>query len=325
MSRLASLLVACVVFAIGASALAPPPPPPPPAPSVVFTLNSDNTATIRSNGATWLRTSATWFSAGGSVYSTADNTLSLVRTDSTSGVDALGEYNGTVQEWSGSDGQGHRWMTIYRTYLHRASPAIVFDQVWLTGATGTGAQGSDSVLSSFPSFSPKGSSTALGALQWSEGFDTNHEWVWSGANATATLPLSRGGVSGPIVLFDRRGQHAVTLSSFSNFMAASVAASKSGVAEYGIVGSMTSVPAGYTLSTIAVFGSAGITNTVLAWGDALLAQYGKSRMAAWEEHTTRYLGYATDNGAYYYVSQHNTATLRAYRTRQASRRSQQLD
>ena len=292
MSR--SLLLLCCLLACSTLTLA--------VPDVVFTLNSDSTATIRVNGATWLRTAATWFTAGGKMYSSADKTLVLEASDSSDGVDALGQYNATVLTWQASDSAALRWMTIYRTYLTRHSPVLVFDQVWVSGSDGTSVGNSDGVLSAFPSFSPKGSSTTLGALQWSDAFDGNHEFIWSGPNATASLPLSRGGASGPLVLFDRRGRVAVTLSPFSSFMSASLAASKAGIAEFGVVGSMLSVPAGYSMSTIAVFGDSGVTNTVLAWGDALLSQYGKIRMAAWEEHTTRYLGYATDNGAYYYVS-----------------------
>ena len=289
---LLSLLAVCLTFTVAV-------------PDVVFTLNADYTATIRVNGATWLRTSATWFTANGNVYSTADKSLTLLTSDNTNGVDALGRYSATVQIWQAATSASLQWMTIYRTYLnHTMTPIIVFDQIWVSGASGTSSGNSDGVLSSFPSFVPKGSSATLGALQWSDAFNTNHEWIWSGVNATSTLPLARGGASGPLVLFDRRGQVACTISPFSQFMSGSVAASKAGVAEYGVVGSMTSVPAGYTLSTIAVFGDRGVTNTVLAWGDALLHQYGKNRMAAWEDHTVRYLGYGTDNGAYYYVRTH---------------------
>ena len=298
MSRFSSLLVFCLLLLSLTCTLA--------APGVVFTLNSDSTATVRVNGATWLRTSAIWFTAGGKRYSSDDSSLTLTGAESSEGVDSLGQYNATVLEWQASDDDSLRWMTIYRTYLARSSPAIVFDQVWLSDSADTSVGNSDAVLSAFPSFVPKGSSEALGALQWSDGFDGNHEFAWSGPNATASPQLSRGGTSGPLVLFDRSGRVAVTISPFSSFMSASLAASKAGIAEYGVVGSMKSVPAGYSLSTIAVFGDSGVTNTVLAWGDALLVQYGKLRQAAWEEQTTRYLGYATDNGAYYYVSHDNT-------------------
>ena len=296
MSLLQSLLVFCLLLLSPTAVLA--------APDVVFTLNSDNTATIRVNGATWLRTSATWFTAGGKTYSSADKTLALTSSDSTSGVDVLGRYNGTVLAWQAADQSSLRWMTIYRTYFNRDYPLILFDQLWVSGATDTSVGDSDGVLSSFPSFIPNRTATTLGALQWAGAFNPNHEFMWSGPNATTTLPLARGGEGGPLVLFDKRGRMAVTLSPFSSFMSTSLAASSDNIAQFGVVGSMQSVPVGHMVTTIAIFGDDGVTNTVLAWGDALLAQYGKKRQAAWEEHTTRYLGYATDNGAYYYVRPH---------------------
>ena len=46
-------------------------------------------------------------------------------------------------------------------------------------------------------------------------------------------------------------------------------------------------------------------SAVLAWGDALLATYGRAREGAWRrDPTLRSLGYATDNGAYYYYNLH---------------------
>lgn len=37
-----------------------------------------------------------------------------------------------------------------------------------------------------------------------------------------------------------------------------------------------------------------------AWGSILLKQYGKERYAYQKDLAMRYLGYSTDNGAYYY-------------------------
>ena len=271
-------------------------------PDVAFTLQADYTATIQVNRATWLRTSATWFTANGKHYSTADKSLTLAATYNTAGTDALGHYNATILSWT-AESDSLSWMTIYRLYLHSRNPAavqaIVFDQVWVSGATGTSVNDSNAVLSAFPSFIPQQSDVTLGALQYYGAFDVNQVFVWSGTNASVTL--APGGQSGPLTLFDVHGQVAVTMSPFSQFMSGSLALSKGGVAEYGVVGSMERVPAGYTLSTIAVFGDDGVTNNVLRWGDALLTQYGKSRLAMYEEVATRYLGYSTDNGAFYYV------------------------
>ena len=42
---------------------------------------------------------------------------------------------------------------------------------------------------------------------------------------------------------------------------------------------------------------------MLGWGDLLLLRSGKKRAAAWDlDYSLRYLGYSTDNGAYYYYN-----------------------
>ena len=274
-------------------------------PDVTFVLNADYTATIRVNGLTWLRTDATFFHAMNMTYSTADSTLKLSSSKEHMGRDSLGLYNATSLTWmpSSSTSAPLSFITTYRVYSHPMDPStiqsIVFEQLWVTGSTGTSISNSDSVLSGFPTFRPKGAATNLGAIQWSDGFDTNKAFVFAGTNAT--LPLSRGGVSGPIVLFDKRGRTTCVVSSFSNFMSGSNVASKDGLqVQFGVVGSMQSVPAGYSLETIAVFDDRGVNEGVITWGDALLTRYNKRREAYLDDFTNQYLGYCTDNGAYYY-------------------------
>ena len=61
-------------------------------------------------------------------------------------------------------------------------------------------------------------------------------------------------------------------------------------------------PAGFSLETIVVL-SRGVRQAVMEWGDHLLARHDKEREAAWARDVTlQTLGYATDNGAYYYYN-----------------------
>ena len=287
MSLLSALLASAVVLLLCASSAVA-------QLDVSLTLASDYTSTIRVNGAVWLQSNPVWFTAEGKTYSAADKTLTLGSVETTIGADALGMWNATVISWTAADNPALRWMTLYRSYLHPNNPmairAIAFDQVWVSGANNTRASDYNNVLSGFPSFNPKDTKPSLGALQLAGDFDANRQFLWSGSNAT--LDLIWGAASGPLTLFEEKGRVAVTISPFSSFMAASLA-NKGGMAVWGVMGSMTSVPAGWSMSTIAVFGQEGITNNVLAWGDVLLTQYGKNRASMYDEFTTQYLGYAT--------------------------------
>ena len=300
MSRL-SLLLLHVVFLLSLSSTLA-------IPDVTFTLNSDYTSTIRVNGQTWLRTDATWFHADNQTFSTSDSSLSLALTKRHLGRDSLGVYNATTLTWQTKSTPPLTFLTTYRIYPHPSiftTRAIVFEQVWVTGAQGTSVGNSDAVLSAFPSFRPKGAATLLGALQWGDGFADNRVFLFSGTGAT--LPLYRGGTSGPLVLFNKAGRVTATLSPFNSFMSSSLAASKDGsVMEFGVVGSMQSIPAGHSVETIAVFGDEGVTEGVLAWGDALLTKYGKRREAYLDEFLVQYLGYSTDGGGFYYYNVRST-------------------
>ena len=283
-------------------------------PDVSFTLNADSTATIRVNGQIWLRTDATWFHALNTTFSTADSTLGLASTKEHQGQDSLGRFRATTLTWTTKSSPPLTFLTTYRVYSHPMNPdatqSIVFEQQWVTGAAGTAAGNSDSVLSAFPTFRPAAAAVPLGAMQWVGDFNLNQVFVFAGPNSS--LPLAKGGPSGPIVLFDKRGAVSAVLSSFSSFMSASNVASKDGqTVEFGVAGSMTSVPAGYSLETIAVFDDRGISQSVLTWGDALLRRYGKRREAYQDDFTNVWLGYATDNGAFYY---YNTEPGKTYET-----------
>ena len=71
---------------------------------------------------------------------------------------------------------------------------------------------------------------------------------------------------------------------------------------YGPLGSLESIPAAFSLETIVVAFAGGPTDAVLHWGDQMLTQYEKTRKGPDFDLTLTYLGYSTDNGAYYYYN-----------------------
>lgn len=95
--------------------------------------------------------------------------------------------------------------------------------------------------------------------------------------------------SGPLVLFRKNMTAAIVISSANNFMAHSQYYDGSQLA-YGPMGSITSLPAGFTLETI-IYADVGVNAAMLGWGDLLLARYGKHRDAFKRDFTLNYLGY----------------------------------
>jgi len=65
---------------------------------------------------------------------------------------------------------------------------------------------------------------------------------------------------------------------------------------YGLQGSITEIPAGFTLSYIVSASSGagvGVNEAFEEWGDKLLGTYGKSREVSYRDYSLNYLGYET--------------------------------
>merc|ERR1711968_68957 len=77
---------------------------------------------------------------------------------------------------------------------------------------------------------------------------------------------------------------------------------------YGIMGSVLSVPPGFSCETIISYTHGGPRKAMEEWGTRLLNRYGKSREESFADFTTNYLQYSTDNGAFYYYLTENNKT-----------------
>ncbi len=103
----------------------------------------------------------------------------------------------------------------------------------------------------------------------------------------------------PLVLFDGGVSNALTISPYSNFMSGSQYIDASGQLNCGVMGGVTSIPAGFDFETIVYYGG-GVNAAMRGWGAALRARSGKTPASRDADHSINYLGYWTDNGAYYY-------------------------
>ena len=110
--------------------------------------------------------------------------------------------------------------------------------------------------------------------------------------------------SGPVVLFNltQRGEgDLLVLSPFSHFMATSLSQTNN-VLEYGVMGSMLSIPPNYNHSMIVFYSSKGINEGVREWGQVMQRAYTRTNQHRLNDLTINYLGYYTDNGGYYYYN-----------------------
>jgi hypothetical protein len=109
--------------------------------------------------------------------------------------------------------------------------------------------------------------------------------------------LSPVPTTGPVVMYNDN-LDAVIISPLDNFLA-SMQAPEAGEWRCGFGGMIEKIPAGTTHKVLVVRGH-GINATMLKWGDLLRAWYQHERPDAYADVGLAYLGYWTDNGAYYY-------------------------
>ncbi|UJR16105.1 hypothetical protein I4U23_003017 [Adineta vaga] len=132
------------------------------------------------------------------------------------------------------------------------------------------------------------------------GYDEIHAGLWTSSNTV----IKSGMEAGPVVLFNltQRGQNdALILSPFSQFMATSLS-QQSNILQYGVMGSISTIPANYNHSMILFYSSKGINDVVHQWGVTMQRAYNRNNQYRLNDITINYLGYYTDGGAYYYYN-----------------------
>ena len=209
------------------------------------------------------------------------------------GKDARGKFKGRARRYGALEAS-------YAVY----ADAVVFTQRFPDGAT-VSPRGVDGLASEWPALGP--SAQRLGVLTFGGRFmETSRATKWTGAGS-----VESGAYGGPFVLFDGKGD-ALVVSAATEFAAHSHAAStqNASAVAFGVLGSVTNIPRGFAVATVLTLGRDGITAAVRTHGQALLA--GTVRPP---DFAARYLGYSTDNGAYYYYNpdQDYETTLRAVR------------
>ncbi|XP_072031491.1 uncharacterized protein [Amphiura filiformis] len=297
---------------------------PPPVTTLILRAANNLTINIQSNGnyqilqndTIWLHSGSTFFQSRGKMYSTdAGNLLQDHFGPVESGWDNLGEYSSVSTTWQAQDCDfgslksddepiaepppctKSTVITSIRAY--KLSPLLVFSQNFKNVAfSGTSVNDQESVCTGFPTFQVVSTSSAnLGYMSYgSKVLQTARMGRWQ----KGAIGIQSGLWGGPLVLFDQLTQHSMIMAPFREFMTGSIHYNTwSNAVEWGVMGSVTSIPKDYNYETAIVF-APGIKQAVISYGDILLKHYGKSRDAYNIDFTSNYLGYWTDNGAYYY-------------------------
>lgn len=254
----------------------------------------DGSYAVLVDGAEWLKSSPTFVRCNSRLYSTADGSLRLLDSISETGIDSGGNFARTGYVWSAG---ACNFTTAVRLYDN--TDHAVFEQVFNTDFPATQVSDSSKVLSSFPAFKitsyahgRRGFVSFQGDMCGGEGTTTG-EWK---DNIQGLGTGIKG--TGPVVLFNEDASTSLVLGAFSNFMVHSQDILDGSLA-LGVLGSVEEIPSGFVVETLLVL-SRGVSTGVLAWGDVLLARYGKQRDAYKRDFALTHLGYSTDNGAYYY-------------------------
>jgi len=257
-------------------------------------VKDDGSFVISMGGETWFSGSDVFVRSRNTTYANdpSDGAATLTKgaTTRTNGTDAYGAYAATSIAWTAGS-------AAFETSVRAYASTVIFEQRFPDGLNGTRVPGSRNdamaaTVSGWPSLRPakgKGFVAWAGQMSGSGAF----------AGTTGTDDLTSGiQDTGPVAFFD--DSDAVVVSVASSFMSASHV-STAGDLTYGLMGTVTSVPAGHSLEIIVDFSpGAGVNEAMDAWGAKLMARYGKDRSRAASDVTTTHLGYSTDNGAYYY-------------------------
>ncbi|CAF3564069.1 unnamed protein product [Rotaria socialis] len=258
----------------------------------------------------WLRSARTAIYVDNRWYSTEDNSLPLTNISTAQGNDPnLGSWNETILTYNLTRNQSstpvvariRQWniVSAFTFHLETGDRALT-DRLPLD---------MEQVRTVFPSFyiekmsmdDQRGYFTFSGAMT---GEGDKHAGLWNASSKVITSGMQ----GGPVVLFNltQQGEEdLLVLSPFSHFMATSLNQRNkmlTSALEYGVLGSMSSVPANYTHTMIVFYSQSGINEGIHEWGQTMQQAFNRTDVNRVNDLTINYLGYYTDNGGYYYYN-----------------------
>ncbi|XP_046547850.1 uncharacterized protein LOC124257765 isoform X2 [Haliotis rubra] len=271
-------------------------------------VSSDGTYSIVVQGDVWLKSAPTFFRADGQVFSSADGSLKLVKNTQSSGVDVIGQWEANSFLYQAGSSQIEASFVQYTpdpsifTYNNPAIPFMLFKQRYINGANNT-AFNSNFTISGFPGFLIQESTIPLGYLSYG-GLMFGFKYLTAGQWGPSSFKIDDGIEGGPLTLFDKvKTANTLIISPASRFMSSSIWRQNSSTGGdnvyWGTMGGVVDVPVGVESSFILFCGNQGINKAMVSWGQILKQWHGRTDQYVKSDFTINYLGYWTDNGAYY--------------------------
>jgi len=230
---------------------------------------------------------------------------------------------------------GTPFETSVRLYSTAEGEAAIFAQHWPAGANNTAlgpamphiAQGSmattaaqEQVLSAFPILQPPVAAGGFYSVVYNQMVggmaDGTQYGAWDAAALKESGGVVGGTMGGPMLFWSDSAQspYAMIYTPITHAMEMNLQWSSSSTLEAGLLGSITTIPEAYTSETMLFLGSrhsaacapqaCGLNSMMRGWGHNLRVYKGKDTSfpaGGFErDPTLAYLGYYTDNGAFYY-------------------------
>eukprot|EP01084_Bolivina_argentea_P145762 255414_1 len=264
---------------------------------IQFLDNSYSTYTISVNNEIWLTSGTTGFRNQNEWVS-----LQFNHTKNITGQDIIGAYTEFIIVWNNAKNSSNIYETIIRQYPNEPD-IIIFTQSFPTGTTKATTNNPDKIISSFPSFLINNKN--LGYVKWSGQQIGGNTQIGIFDSQVNKAKIQGGRIeTGPMALFNQNMTECIVISALTDHMAASDFTANNTEIQYGLIGNISTINPGFRISFIlsGTRNGGGVNTAMKRWGDFQLRhaggkQRGNSHL---RDYTLNYLGYSTDNGAYYY-------------------------
>lgn len=169
----------------------------------------------------------------------------------------------------------------------------------------------NAVVAGFPAIVNGKAAVPLNLISWGgcqlspgHGQVGTHIGRWS-INSTVEAGADEGS---PLLLYSQAGRTLMMSPLDNYFVAIHSSETTPGLMQAGVKASVRAIPPGFSHDTL-VHAGRGVNDTLVSWGDRLLAQSGKTRVDPYKDFMLGHLGHWNDAGAFYY---HNPAPFPNY-------------